>query len=150
MIIRPMELSDAGKVTEIGKQSFSHAWSYQAVCDSLNNPHERTYVCCEAEELYGFLNIACVLDEGGINNIAVSPEHRRKGVGDLLLDHLDEEAKKLGLSFMTLEVRVSNAPAIALYEKHGFKNVGLRKRFYTKPVEDAVLMTKFYTEEANG
>lgn len=150
MIIRPMELADAAAVTEIGLQSFSHAWSYQTVCEELNNPNGRTWVCCENEEVLGFVNIACVLDEGGINNIAVFPQHRRKGVADLLLDRLDEEAKALGLAFMTLEVRVSNEPARALYEKHGYEQVGLRKRFYTKPTEDAILMTKYYTEGANG
>ena len=83
-----------------------------------------------------------VLDEGYISNVAVHPQWRRQGVADALLDALTEQARQKLLSFLTLEVRESNAPAIALYEKHGFRAVGRRKSYSEKPREDAILMTR--------
>ena len=87
-----------------------------------------------------------VLDEGYITNVAVSPDCRRQGIGRALIAELAERAKRAGLAFVTLEVRASNTPAIALYEGAGFKPVGVRKNFYTAPSEDAVLMTLYLKE----
>ena len=75
--------------------------------------------------------------------MAVSPEHRRQGIADALIHALLERAALRELSFVTLEVREHNAPAIALYRKHGFSPVGLRKNYYEAPVENAILMTKY-------
>lgn len=91
----------------------------------------------------GFLCLSHVLDEGSIDNIAVSPTHRRQGAADALMTAALGRARELALAFITLEVRASNAPAIALYEKHGYARVGLRPNYYEKPREDAVLMTRF-------
>ena len=85
-------------------------------------------------------------DEGDIGNVAVAPEYRRQGVADALLDALCARAAALDLAFLTLEVRLSNAPAIALYRKHGFQTVGQRRNYYQKPDEDALLMTWFRRE----
>ena len=82
-----------------------------------------------------------MLDEGYISNVAVHPDARRQGIGDALIDALAAKAAELELAFLTLEVRESNAPAIALYAKHGFHPVGKRKNYYDAPKEDAVLMT---------
>ena len=82
-----------------------------------------------------------VLDEGYISNVAVAPEHRRKGCADALITALLSRAALRELSFVTLEVREHNEPAIALYRKHGFVPVGLRKNYYEAPVENALLMT---------
>ena len=82
-----------------------------------------------------------LLDEGYISNVAVHPDARRQGIGDALIDALAAKAAELELAFLTLEVRESNAPAIALYAKHGFHPVGKRKNYYDAPKEDAVLMT---------
>ena len=89
----------------------------------------------------GYAGLMHVLDEGYINNVAVDPALRRRGTADALLDELERRCRALCLSFATLEVRAGNAPAIALYEKHGYRSVGLRRRYYEKPVEDAVIMT---------
>ena len=89
----------------------------------------------------GYVGLMYVLDEGYISNVAVTPERRRQGVADALLDCLEKRARQIGLSFMTLEVRRSNFSAIKLYEKHGFCSVGERKNYYTAPKEDAILMT---------
>ena len=89
----------------------------------------------------GFLVLSSVLDEGSVDNVAVAPEHRRSGVADALTADTVRRAKERELSFLTLEVRASNDPAIRLYEKHGFREVGRRKNYYEKPREDAILMT---------
>jgi len=115
----------------------------------LQNPHGSVYVCCDEETVAGYVSIAFVLDEGSINNIAVLSAYRRRGIGDALLDFLDGQAVRMKLAFFTLEVRASNQAARALYEKHGYRPVGYRRGFYTKPAEDAVLLTKFYNTEGN-
>lgn len=92
-------------------------------------------------EALGYLGMEYVLDEGGITNVAVFPVHRRQGIADALLNELLRRAKGLGLATVTLEVRETNAPAIALYQKHDFVPVGRRKNYYTSPTEDAILMT---------
>ena len=84
-----------------------------------------------------------VLDEGYISNVAVSAEYRRQGIADALINKLCERAEELDLSFVTLEVRKSNDPAIALYSKYGFVPVGERKNYYEQPRENALLMTKY-------
>ena len=84
-----------------------------------------------------------VLDEMQITNVAVSPNARRQGIGNKLIGALTEEAKTHSLASVTLEVRASNLPARALYEKHGFAVVGTRKNFYSHPTEDGVLMTLY-------
>ena len=88
-----------------------------------------------------------VLDEGYISNVAVSAGYRRQSVGDRLIDALVARGRDLRLSFLTLEVRRSNDPATALYAKHGFVPVGVRKNYYVKPKEDAILMTLYLKEE---
>ena len=91
--------------------------------------------------IVGYAALSGVLDEGSLDNIAVAPEHRRRGVADALLSALEAMGREKGLSFITLEVRASNGAAIALYEKHGFAPVGRRTNYYEKPREDAILMT---------
>lgn len=94
------------------------------------------------EEVVGFAGMQQVLDEGYITNIAVAESCRRKGLGRAMLSALIDHCRESGASFLTLEVRQSNAPAIALYESMGFLPEGRRKNFYRQPTEDAILMTK--------
>lgn len=91
----------------------------------------------------GYAGLQYVLDEGYILNLAVWPQFRRRGVASALIEALEVEAVKLGLVFLTLEVREGNAPAIALYESAGFLLAGLRKNYYDSPGENALLLTKF-------
>ena len=107
----------------------------------ISRLRERFIVARSGDELLGYIVLATVLDEGSIDNIAVAPAHRRKGVADLLVQEVIRRGREMGLSFITLEVRAGNGPAIALYRKHGFETVGRRKGYYEKPREDAVLMT---------
>ncbi len=87
---------------------------------------------------YGGMLIA--VDEGQITNVAVHPDHRGQGLGLAIVQALIKHAKAERLASITLEVRVSNTPAISLYKKVGFLEVGRRKGFYTKPTEDALIM----------
>lgn len=100
-------------------------------------------IVAEGEDgtVLGYAGLQTVLDEGYINNVAVAEAYRRQGVADELIAAFVRfgQAK---LAFLTLEVRASNAPAIALYAKHGFAEAGRRKNYYDDPKEDAILMTR--------
>ncbi len=97
----------------------------------------------------GYAGLQTVLDEGYLNNVAVAPRFRRQGVADELIAAFVRFGQAR-LAFLTLEVRASNAAAIALYEKHGFQPVGRRKDYYDDPAEDAVLMTLRFGSEGHG
>lgn len=122
---------------------FSSPWTRQQLMSQLPDDRHTFFVVEYMGEAVAYIGMMYILDEGYISNVAVSPEHRRKGLADMLIKNLMEFAAEKGLSFVTLEVRQSNAPAISLYEKHGFTNVGRRKNYYDLPKEDAILMTKF-------
>ena len=109
--------------------------------DMIVRLREKFTVALEGEALIGCLVLSTVLDEGSIDNVAVAPEYRRRGVADALILETIQKGREMGLAFLTLEVRAGNEPAIALYRKHGFAEVGRRKNYYEKPREDAILMT---------
>lgn len=128
-------------IQKIEQESFSVPWTEPMLRLQLD-PDSHVFLTAEADgRVVGYVGLMYVLDEGYISNVAVHPDWRRQGVADALLTGLEERAKKLMLSFLTLEVRESNAPAIALYEKHGYRAVGRRRNYYEKPTEDAILMT---------
>lgn len=118
------------------------AWSENSLKGSLNESGACFFVALCDGQVAGYVGMNCVLDEGYITNVAVSGDYRRRGVADRLLAALDECMVSLNLSFISLEVRVSNSAAIALYEKNGYKSLGVRKAFYRLPTEDAYIMTK--------
>ena len=130
------------QIEQLERLCFSMPWTLEMLHSQL--PDERhEFLAAERDgEVLGYVGMMYVLDEGYISNVAVSPAQRRQGIGDALIAELMERANKLELSFVTLEVRSSNAPAIELYKKHGFVPVGLRKNYYDLPKEDAILMTK--------
>lgn len=143
MIIKNMEKSDVPFVAEIEKECFSMPWSEQAFYDELENPYGVTLVAVVEGTVAGFLNVRDVLGEIYINNIAVKRNYRRRGIAQKLLLELEKRA----YDFITLEVRESNESAIKLYEKMDYKRVGVRRNFYEKPTENAILMTKTKEEE---
>lgn len=131
------------QIEELEKLCFSMPWTIEMLRSQLpDEKHE--FLAAERDgDVLGYVGMMYVLDEGYISNVAVSPSERRKGMGDALITELMERAQRHELSFVTLEVRASNVPAIELYKKHGFVHVGLRKNYYALPKEDAILMTKF-------
>ena len=109
----------------------------------LPNDNHVFLVALDGERVIGYVGMMNVLDEGYISNVAVMESYRRQKIGDMLISELVKRANDLELALVTLEVRASNEPAKALYAKHGFEVVGIRKGYYTKPKEDAVLMTVY-------
>ena len=102
----------------------------------------------ETEKVIGYAGLLVAADEGYITNVAVDPSRRRQGVAAQLLQVFDNFARGNQLAFLTLEVRPSNTAAIALYQGFGFREVGRRRNYYDLPKEDALILTKYYTEEA--
>ena len=131
------------QIEKLEQQCFSLPWTWEQLMSQLpDDCHE--FLAAEQEgKVLGYVGMMTVLDEGYISNVAVAPAFRRQGIADLLITELLDRARIRELSFVTLEVREHNEPAIALYAKHGFAPVGLRKNYYEAPVENAILMTKF-------
>ena len=134
------------QIEAIEKLCFSIPWTISQLEHQILDENS-IFIVAENENgcILGYVGMMTVLDEGYIANIAVAPEHRRKGVADALIEELELRAREKSLAFMTLEVRESNTPAIGLYSKHGFTAVGVRRGYYEKPREDALLMTKFFS-----
>ena len=138
-----MTFDHVADVAQLEGECFGQcAWSENSLKESLQTDGACFFVALCNGEISGYVGMNTVLDEGYITNVAVSGKFRRKGVADRLISRLDECMAQKNLSFISLEVRVSNAPAISLYEKNGYKNVGRRKAFYRLPTEDAYIMTK--------
>ncbi|MDO4269982.1 MAG: ribosomal protein S18-alanine N-acetyltransferase [Eubacteriales bacterium] len=146
--IVPMEERHIAPLAAIERACFHAPWSEEALREELG---KGIFLVAEREgAAVGYIGCQTVLDEGYVTNVAVSPGWRRQGVGRALVRAFASHAKARGLAFVTLEARVSNAPAIALYRGEGFVPVGIRRGFYTSPAEDAVLMTLFLKEHEDG
>ena len=121
---------------------FTTPWTEAMLEEELYNDTASFIVAQRADgEVLGYAGLHVILDEGYIDNVAVRPEYRRQGVADRLLDVFCRFGQAR-LAFLTLEVRPSNTAAVALYEKHGFREAGRRKNYYENPTEDALLLTK--------
>ena len=146
--IVPMDRSHIEQIAALERECFSTPWS-EAMLTEVLFDSQASFIVAESEDggVLGYAGLQVVLDEGYIDNIAVEPNARRHGVADELLDVFCRFGEA-NLAFLTLEVRASNQAAIALYEKHGFTQAGLRKNYYEKPREDAVIMTRFFKEDA--
>lgn len=131
------------QVERLEQRCFSVPWTEAQLRAQLPDDRHVFLVAERGDEVLGYVGLTHVLDEGYISNVAVSPDCRRQGIGAALIAELTRRAGRLELAFLTLEARASNAPAIRLYEKMGFRQVGRRKRYYQRPEEDAVLMTLF-------
>ena len=135
------------QLAEIETESFAHPLERKQIETLLADQNTHFIAARNGETLTGSVWLQTVLDEGYIGNVAVRPTYRRKGIADALLEHLDLLAQEKQLSFLTLEVRASNLPAVSLYEKHGYTRVGVRPAYYRDPREDAILMTKYLKQE---
>lgn len=152
MRIRDARAGDAGAIGALERQCFADPWPEEAVAAYINGGN-CLMLCAEGEgaegeggELLGYVGMQHVLDEGYIGNVCTAPQHRRRGVARALLAELESRSRRLGLAFLTLEARASNAAAIALYEGAGYERVGTRPGYYQHPAEDAVIMTLFLKE----
>ena len=141
LTVAPFETRHLEAAAAIERVSFSLPWSRDMLKEELES-HQTLYLAAEqGGELAGYCGMRIVLGEGYITNVATAPGYRRRGIASLLLKELMSRGRALGLSFMTLETRVSNSAAIALYEKHGFERIGIHPGYYEKPREDALIMT---------
>lgn len=144
MIIRKMIPEDVPAVVAIEKECFSMPWSEKSFLDSIHREDTVFLVCIDnsqtQQSVAGYIGMYISFDEGEITNVAVAPAYRKKGCGKLLLDAAMKKADEQNAQCILLEVRKSNAPAISLYTKMGFEEIGIRKNFYEHPVEDAIIM----------
>lgn len=147
MEINKMQLHDVTDVYQLECECFSVPWSENSIKEELSNTLAHFFVAKQGDKTIGYIGTHLVLDECSITNLAVTKGRRESGVGSRLLKVAIENAKQADASFITLEVRESNAIAILLYKKHGFETKGIRKNFYEQPLEDGLIMTKSFKGE---
>ena len=140
--ITQMDETHISAIAEIEKLCFSDPWSENSISSELNSRLSYWLVAMEGGQLLGYIGSQSVLGESDMMNVAVHPEHRRKGIANMLILELMQGLKERGNLNLSLEVRASNAPAISLYEKLGFETVGRRPNYYRHPKEDALIMKK--------
>ena len=142
MILERMKETHVTQVAELETICFSDPWSEKSVASELTNALSLWLVAMEGERVAGYIGSQTVMGETDMMNVAVHPDFRRQGIAEALVTALMEELKTMKSTCLTLEVRESNAPAIALYEKLGFAQIGLRKNYYRNPRENALILRK--------
>lgn len=140
--IKPMQKTDLDDVIAIEAKAYGeHHWSKDSFMSELSNDLAKYFSVFNTDgQLIGYCGCWQILEEAHITNIAVSPDYRRKHIGEALLTTIIDECYRNMAKYITLEVRVSNTPAISLYEKYGFKSLGARKGYYQDNNEDALIM----------
>ena len=143
-MIRLEQMTDAhvAQIAQLEKLCFSDPWSESSVASELNNRLAFWLVALDGDTVAGYVGSQSVLDEADMMNIAVHPNYRRQGIGRDLVLALSDALKEKGIRGLMLEVRASNAPAIALYEQLGFRQVGMRPNYYRNPKENALILRK--------
>lgn len=140
VIIRPMRQEDVCELVQIEQETFTVPWSEQNFADLLTRSYSLYLVAEKDDKIVGCAGLTVLDNEGDIDKVMVREEYRGQGIASCLMAELLAEGSKRGVQEFTLEVRVSNTPAIRLYEKYGFVSEGIRPKFYDKPVEDAMIM----------
>jgi ribosomal-protein-alanine N-acetyltransferase len=140
--LRRMRWWDIDAVTALERALFDDPWSAEMFWDELAQGDSRTYVVAhDGDEVVGYAGLAAMPDEGYVQTIGVAPAHQRNGLGATLLTALMDDARRRALPRVGLEVRVDNAPAIALYERFGFTRIAIRKRYYPSGADALVMVT---------
>ena len=139
--IRLAERRDVPELLVIEVAQFPEPWSRTMLLDEITNVENRRYtVAVESKSIIGYLGVMFVMDELHINTIGTLPGHEGRGVATSLMDEAWEDAKGRGIARATLEVAVSNERAQALYGRYGFRPVGIRKNYYERIQEDALIL----------
>ncbi len=139
--LESMRMEDIPRVLEIERESFRTPWPRDAYTHELQENRLAAYIVARAEgEIVGYAGMWVILDEAHVTTIAVDPAYRGQHVGERLLVGLIDAALSRDARWMTLEVRKSNATAQALYKKYGFREIGVRKGYYSDNREDAIVM----------
>lgn len=146
--IVPMSADHLDELERLERICFSRPWSKRMLGEELENQCA-AFLVAEDEDgkVLGYAGLLVMMDEGYITNVAVFPEYRRMGVAAKIIEVYLNFAKANRLAFLTLEVRPSNAAAIALYQRFGFEEVGRRKNYYDLPKEDALILTRYFKED---
>ena len=144
MQIVSMTAAHVPALAALERTCFSDPWSEAGLGEELTNPHAVFRVAVEGDAVLGYVGMHHLLDEGFITNVAVDPAARRRGVARALLADLTAYGTAHGLYRITLEVRVGNTPAIALYEGLGYTRDGVRPGFYRDPTEDAAIYSLYF------
>lgn len=142
MIITKMSSEHVPQIALLEKMCFHDPWSENSISSELNNSLSVWLVALDGESVVGYVGSQTVLGWTDMMNVAVHPDYRRKGIAEQLVVSLENELKNRESTCLTLEVRVSNEPAKALYYKLGFLEVGRRKNYYRNPKEDALILRK--------
>ena len=148
IIIREMTRKDVAAAAAIEAANFSEPWSENSFLSSLNRTDyiflvaEKVLEGSEAGEILGYCGFYYSFDEAEITNVCVKEAARKQGLGRQILEESFRRCKRLGVTTIELEVRFGNGPAVSLYKSLGFEEIGVRKNFYSKPVEDARIMIK--------
>ena len=137
-----LSYDDIAMISQMEREYFGQPWSESSIATYAEKGNTIFVVARRGQEVVGYIAILCILDEGNLVSIAVQKECREMGIATELLDIAYERAAERGVASIHLEVRESNGAAIRLYEKEGFAQIGRRKRFYSKPEEDALLYLK--------
>ena len=147
--IVPMNADHLDELERLERICFSRPWSKRMLGEELENQCAAFLVAeDESGKVLGYAGLLVMMDEGYITNVAVFPEYRRLGVAAKIIEVYMNFAEANQLAFLTLEVRPSNAAAIALYQRFGFEEVGRRKNYYDLPKEDALILTRYFKEDA--
>ncbi len=145
-VINSMAKSHIAEIARIERECFSLPWSESSLEQELENENAHFLTALFGGEVVGYIGVIEICGEADITNVAVDTRYRRFGIGEKLLESAEIGAIERKCESITLEVRTSNKAAISLYEKSGYERVGIRKGFYEKPTEDALLMTKFFSK----
>ena len=137
-----MTAAHVPQVAALERECFSDPWSQQSVASELDNPLSLWLVWVEDGVVLGYVGSQTVMDETDMMNVAVAPAARRRGIAQKLIEALVQQLQKQGSRCLSLEVRASNAPAIALYGRLGFREVGRRPNYYRHPKEDGLILRK--------
>ena len=142
MELKNMTSQHVAQVAALESVCFSDPWSEKSVASELTNSLSTWLVAMDGDKLTGYVGAQTCGDETDMMNVAVDPNYRRCGIARQLIEALILQLRERGSCSLTLEVRVSNTPAVKLYESMGFAQVGLRKNYYRNPKEDALILRK--------
>ena len=142
MTIENMSAAHVSQIAQLEKLCFSDPWSEKSIESELSCRLSLWLVALDGDGVVGYVGSQTVIDETDMMNIAVHPEYRRRGIAEALIDALINALREKGSRALSLEVRASNDPAIALYQKMGFSQVGRRPNYYRNPREDALILRK--------
>ena len=142
ILVRPMQKEDVPAISKLEEEAFSMPWKPEDFLDMVDREGSLYVTALCDGKVIGCCGVTNACGDGDINNVVVAEEWRGQGVGKKMLETLMEWGKRIGIENYTLEVRVSNTPAIRLYESLGFESAGIRPGFYDRPKEDASIMWK--------